>query len=109
MKVKRLGTFGVDSGQFMIVDPAYLDTWKDNEFLDSTIDLDTDFENVVGEFSYGGACCTTLTGGGSLVNKIGARLAVVGSTGGDGEYEVFAHIDKEGRIRKIEVTFGESE
>jgi len=102
MKVKRLGTFGVDTGQFMIVDPAYLDTWKDNEFSPD--------DSVVGEFSYNGACCTSLTGGGSLVNKIGARLAVVGNTGdGDGEYAVDAHIDKEGRIRKIEVTFGESE
>ena len=102
MKVKRLGTFGVDTGQFMIVDPAYLDTWKDNEFSPD--------DSVVGEFSYNGACCTSLTGGGSLVNKIGARLAVVGHTGdGDGEYAVDAHIDKEGRIRKIEVTFGESE
>ena len=102
MKIKRLGTFGVDSGQFMICDPAYLDTWKDNEFSPD--------DSVVGEFSYNGACCTSLTGGGSLVNKIGARLAVVGNTGdGDGEYAVDAHIDKEGRIRKIEVTFGESE
>jgi len=102
MKVKRLGTFGIDTGQFMIVDPAYLDTWKDNEFSPD--------DSVVGEFSYNGACCTSLTGGGSLVNKIGARLAVVGNTGdGDGEYAVDAHIDKEGRIRKIEVTFGESE
>ena len=101
MKVKRLGTFGVDSGQFMIVDPAYLDTWKDNEFSPD--------DSVVCEFSYSGACCTSLAGGGSLVNKIGVRLAVVGSTGVDGEYAVDAHIDKEGRIRKIEVTFGEGE
>ena len=102
MKIKRLGTFGVDSGQFMIVDPCYLDKWKDNEFSPD--------DSVGGEFSYTGACCTALTGGGSLVNKIGARLAVVGNTGdGDGEYAVDAHIDKEGRIRKIEVTFGESE
>ena len=44
MKVKRLGTFGVDSGQFMIVDPCYLDTWKDNEFNLR--------EDAVGEFSF---------------------------------------------------------
>ena len=100
MKVKRLGTFGIDSGQFIICDPAYLDTWKDNEFSPD--------DSVVGEFSYNGACCTSLMGGGSLYNAIGARLAVVGRTG-DGEYEVFAHIDKEGRTRKITVEFGESE
>ena len=100
MKVKRLGSFGIDTGQFIICDPAYLGTWKDNEFK---------LEDAVGEFSYSGACCTSLAGGGSLVNKIGVRLAVVGSTGGDGEYAVDAHIDKEGRIRKIEVTFGEGE
>ena len=101
MKVKRLGTFGIDTGQFIICDPAYLDKWKDNEFSPD--------DSVVGEFSYNGACCTSLTGGGSLVNKIGARLAVVGSTGGDGEYAVDAHIDKEGRARKITVEFGEGE
>ena len=101
MKVKRLGTFGIDTGQFIICDPAYLDKWKDNEFNSR--------EDAVGEFSYNGACCTSLTGGGSLLNKIGARLAVVGSTGGDGEYAVDAHIDKEGRIRKITVEFGEGE
>ena len=101
MKVKRLGSFSVDSGQWLICDPSYLDKWKDNEFSPD--------DSVVGEFSYSGACCTSLAGGGSLVNKIGVRLAVVGSTGGDGEYAVDAHIDKEGRIRKIEVTFGEGE
>ena len=37
-------------------------------------------------------------------------MAVVGQTGdGDGLYEVFAHIDKEGRTRKITVEFGEGE
>ena len=102
MKVKRLGTFGIDTGQFIICDPAYLDKWKDNEFSPD--------DSVVGEFSYNGACCTSLTGGGSLLNEIGARMAVVGRTGdGDGEYEVFAHIDKEGRTRKITVEFGEGE
>ena len=102
MKVKRLGSFGIDTGQFIICDPAYLGTWKDNEFNLK--------ENAVGEFSYSGACSTSLAGGGSLVNKIGVRLAVVGNTGdGDGEYEVFAHIDKEGRTRKITVTFGEED
>ena len=101
MKIKSLGTFGVDSGQFMIVDPCYLDKWTDNEF--------TSDSGAVGEFSFNGACCTSLAGG-SLYNAIGARLAVVGSTGdGDGEYEVFAHIDKEGRTRKITVEFGEGE
>ena len=102
MKVKRLGSFSVDSGQWLICAPSYLDKWKDNEFSPD--------DSVVGEFSYSGACCTSLAGGGSLVNKIGVRLAVVGNTGdGDGEYEVFAHIDKEGRTRKITVTFGEED
>ena len=107
MKVKSLGTFGVDSGQFMIVDPCYLDKWKDNEFTSDDLTKNWKMAHA-GKFSYNGACCTSLMGGGSLYNAIGARLAVVGRTG-DGEYEVFAHIDKEGRTRKITVEFGESE
>ena len=109
MKIKSLGKFGVDSGQFMIVDPCYLDKWTDNE-ENLIYDYEKCQEGAVGEFSFNGACCTSLIGGGSLLNEIGARMAVVGRTGdGDGVYEVFAHIDKEGRTRKITVEFGEGE
>lgn len=31
---KLIGHFAVDSGQFLIVDPAYLGRWTDNEFKD---------------------------------------------------------------------------
>lgn len=32
MKEELIGYVGVDSGQVMIVDPCYLNEWKDNEF-----------------------------------------------------------------------------
>lgn len=33
----QVGRFGVDSGQFLIVDPCYLGMWHDNEFEDIRI------------------------------------------------------------------------
>jgi hypothetical protein len=101
-KKKLLGFFGVDSGQVMIGDPGYLHDWQDNEIGDEGY----------GHYSWAGACATTLTAerGGTLVNKIGAELAVVSSTGiGDGVYPVVAHISDEAgwgeRVERLEIIF----
>ena len=101
-KKKLLGFFGVDSGQVMIGDPGYLHDWKDNEIGDEGY----------GHYSWAGACATTLTAerGGTLVNKIGAELAVVSNTGiGDGVYPVVAHLSDEAgwgeRVERLEIIF----
>jgi hypothetical protein len=101
-KKKLLGFFGVDSGQVMIGDPGYLNDWKENEIGDEGY----------GHYSWAGACATTLTAerGGTLVNKIGAELAVVSSTGvGDGVYPVVAHLSDEAgwgeRVERLEIIF----
>ena len=101
-KKKLLGFFGVDSGQVMIGDPGYLHDWQDNEIGDEGY----------GHYSWAGACATTLTAerGGTLVNKIGAELAVVSSTGiGDGVYPVVANISDEAgwgeRVERLEIIF----
>ena len=102
MTKKYLGTFGVDSGQVMLVDPCYVKDFESNEFNFR------EKNNPNNSFSYNGACnqtCFTDAMGGSLTNKIGAEMAVVASTGyGDGAYEVYATY-KEGRIKKLEVKF----
>jgi len=99
MKTIKLGTFGVDSGQVLIVDPCYLDKWKDGE-----VNFDVDgYEN-----SYDEACKLT-----TEVNQFGGRHSiggVVSETGlGDGEYEVEAVIsdDKDfgKRVKEIRIKF----
>jgi hypothetical protein len=102
-KKKLLGFFGVDSGQVMIGDPGYLNDWKENKIGDEGY----------GDYSWAGACATTMTNerGGTLVNKIGAELAVVSSTGiGDGVYPVVAHYTDDNhdwgkRIARLEIIF----
>lgn len=75
---KLIGHIGVDSGQVMIGDPAYLEDFVNDDFTG-----DTDAEVT---FSYSGACTTSLDGGGEL----GRALAVVSSTNyGDGLYPVY--------------------
>ena len=100
---KLLGTFGVDSGQVMIVDPCYLDTFESNEFTANDKD-----KTRTKEFSYDGACRETISedqGG-----ELGRAIAVVSTTGyGDGLYEVHALFSDEGnwgkRIKELRIKF----
>ena len=93
-----LGHVSVDSGQLILVDPAYLRDWKDGEF-----DLEKRPNN-----SYAECCLKSLSvqGGGQVFND----LAVCFSTGwGDGTYPVFA-TKQDGRIVKVELEMaGEEE
>lgn len=97
--MRKLGTFGVDSGQVMIVDPCYLNRWKDDGFH-----APDGPAKPTGEFSYDGACRQTLYDprmGGVLEEG----LAVVASTGyGDGSYDVYA-LYKDGRIMGLYIDF----
>lgn len=93
----RIGTCAVDSGQIMIVDPCYLDEYVANDF-------DPDKPASLNEFSYAGACATTLTPLGA--GQIRTMTAVVASSGyGDGIYPVYATYDYEGTITKLEIEF----
>ena len=93
-----LGRVSVDSGQLVLVDPAYLRDWKDGEF-----DLEKRPNN-----SYAECCLASLSvqGGGQVFND----LAVCFSTDwGDGTYPVFA-TKQDGRIVKVELEMaGEEE
>ncbi len=97
---KLIGTFGVDSGQVMLVDPCYLKDYENNTF-----DSDAKNDNT---FSYRGACsqtCFNEERGGQLKSKLGYDIAVAASTGhGDGSYQVYATYEDD-RIKKLEVEF----
>ena len=92
-----LGKFAVDSGQAMIGDPCYLDEWKHNR------DEEWDIEGKEGQYSYFGASATTLS---NNFGELEDGRSVVFSTGyGDGVYNVYGHINDDGRVGVIVVDF----
>jgi hypothetical protein len=96
-----IGTFIVDSGQAMVGDPCYLDSWK------YEYDNFDDHPKHSGEYSYLGACNATLTDG---YGELGRGNAVVFNTGyGDGAYPVYAKFNDEGRIAQIVIDFIQDE
>ena len=97
--LKLIGKFGVDSGQAMIGDPCYLESWKAWDDKAEPFDNHTQHK---GKYSYLGACNATIE---NSYGDLGHGSSVVFSTGyGDGVYPVFAEID-DGRIVKIVVDF----
>lgn len=97
--LKLIGRFGVDSGQAMIGDPCYLESWKVWNSEEQNFD---DHKESKGQYSYLGACNATLTDG---YGVLGHGSAVAFNTGyGDGSYPVFAKIE-DGRVLKIVVDF----
>jgi len=97
--LKLIGKFGVDSGQAMVGDPCYLDSW--NNWDDKAEPFDN-YKNKTGEYSYLGACNATIEKG---YGQLGHGSAVVFSTGyGDGVYPVYAQID-DGRVVKVVIDF----
>jgi hypothetical protein len=92
-----IGSFGVDSGQAMVGDPCYLDTWE------SKYDDFQDYPNHKGRYGYLGACEATLS---NSYGELNNGSAVVFSTGyGDGVYPVYAEINEDGRVAKIVIDF----
>lgn len=102
-----IGHVAVDSGQLMVCDPCYLDSWEDQ----SEWKKESDDENGLYSFSYNGACGATLSDkmAGELkfnAGHIGAGVAFA-SGFGDGMYPVYATyvIDPDfgKRISKVEI------
>ena len=91
------GHFGVDSGQAMVGDPYYLDTWDTNK------NDDWNLEGKVGHYSYQGATATTLE---FNYGQVGRFNAVVFSTGyGDGLYPVYVQMNEDERVSKVVIDF----
>lgn len=105
-QAELIGHIGVDSGQMMLVDPCYLDSWStDDEFAFDASSRDEP-ENT--DFSYAGACNVTLS------RKLAATLeqgtAAVCATGfGDGQYPVYVEFSDEGswgrRVKSMTIVF----
>lgn len=96
---KMVGEVWVDSGQVMIVDPCYLDSWGGNDFngtVPETIKK--------GAFSYQGACEVTCSPAQAGQLEHGA---VVSSSGyGDGVYPVYAEFDGDGvTVNRLTIDF----
>jgi len=90
--IKLIGHAAVDSGQLIIVDPCYLENWKDGEMDDL-------------KSHYGQACRATdnkRRAGEVLVSGIQGHGVAFG-TGGDGGFPVFAHYRRDGSISKVEI------
>jgi hypothetical protein len=99
-----IGSFSVDSGQAIVGDPCYLDTWENWNSEENNFE---DHETKAGEYGYLGACGVTLKEG---YGTLGMGSAVAFTTGyGDGVYPVFANINEDGRITKIVIDFEDEE
>ncbi len=93
----RIGYFAVDSGQAIVGDPCYLDTWDTNEKDNWNLD------GKEGQYSYQGCSATTLKNG---YGELGTYKAVAFSTGyGDGVYPVYVELNEEGYVASIVINF----
>ena len=91
------GHIGIDSGQAMVGDPCYLDNWDTNKNDEFNID------GKEGQYSYHGACATTLK---NSYGELNAGSAVVFNTGyGDGLYPVYIELNSDGRVSKVLIDF----
>lgn len=89
-----IGTIGVDSGQIMLADPCYVDSFdsKDGDFAHDAIGREKPEHT---NFSYAGACNVTLAK--DQAGIIGNGLGAVCSSGfGDGSYPVYIKRTNEG-------------
>ena len=102
LSIKKIGECGVDSGQLFVIDPCYLDRYKDTEH-DAPIENDE-------ELSYASVCKATLDSreGGQVGGRAGGVAFTTGL--GDGCYPVYAIISDEKewgtRVAGVFIDFG---
>jgi hypothetical protein len=91
MHRKKIGYINVDSGQIFIADPVNLNHWRPGDY-----EYGKDTNNSYAQVSIlsGKDNCGEIEDG-----------VVVSNFGGDGSYPVYAFIDDEGIITKIEIDF----
>lgn len=94
--LRLIGHVGVDSGQVMITDPCYLDSWKANDFTEQGTNLD---------YSYEGACNATLGENGGAEIGSGTQGVASRTAYGDGCYPVFQIIGEDGTVEGLFVDF----
>jgi Protein of unknown function (DUF4241) len=99
--LQLIGEFSVDSGQAIIGDPCYLDSWK--HWNQDTGEAFDEYKNRQGEYGYLGACEATI---GKGYGTLGTGSAVALSTGyGDGVYPVYAQINDDNRVALVVIDF----
>lgn len=108
IEVAFIGEVAVDSGQLMVTDPCYIDQeWKRERFVVARDSEATD--DSLYNYSYDGACNSTLNGKGhgQLAFPLGHAGAGVAfqTAWGDGSYAVFAE-KHDGRIVRVYVNVG---
>jgi len=91
----KIGEVSVDSGQILIVDPCYLDRWKDGPFRKGILSDDNNYAE----------CCNITNDPG--FGQVFYDLAVTTTTlYGDGSYPVYAiFINGETRPKRIIIDF----
>lgn len=94
--LRLIGHVGVDSGQVMITDPCYLDSWKADDFTEVGTNLD---------YSYSGACNATLGENGGAEIGSGTQGVASRTAYGDGCYPVFQIIGDDGTVEGLFVDF----
>ena len=94
--LRLIGHVGVDSGQVMITDPCYLDSWKADEF---------DSVDAPLNYSYSGACAATLGENGGAEIGSGTQGVASRTAYGDGCYPVFQIIGDDGTVEGLFVDF----
>lgn len=97
-ELRLIGHVGVDSGQVIITDPCYLDSWTADEFNGS---------DAPNNYSYSGACGVTLgkNGGGEIGS--GTQGVASRTANGDGCFPVFQIIGKNGTVEGLFVDFSD--
>ena len=91
------GSFSVDSGQAIIGDPCYLESYDPN-----TND-EWNLEGKLGQYSYQGISATTLK---DNFGSIEDGKAIAFSTGyGDGSYPVYVKLDSDNRVSMVVIDF----
>jgi hypothetical protein len=99
----KIGSIAVDSGQIMIIDPCYINADFAKEFDHSTKGQDQESY----EMNYDGCCNATLSSKG--YGTIGDLAIACGTLYGDGEYPVYAELDRNGRVRALTIDFDPEE
>lgn len=101
---KKIGYVIVDSGEIMIIDPCYIDSyWEKGRSLDNTLAIGT----------YDDIAKTTLSpkGYGQIINseKIKGLGFVISNFGGDGKYPVYAEFGETEKVKKLTIDFEQRE
>ena len=103
----RLGSVGVDSGQLMITDPCYVESWGGDNRDEGSQPTGYNKSNGPFTYDYNGACKATLSHKKAGYLDQGVDAVAFSSGYGDGSYGVYGLYNMEGRIIQVTVMMGD--